>query len=153
MNILVAGFQRETYAFAPTMATYDSFVRSVGNSSVPNSGAAFGAIHDENSGSAHNARAAFDTGCNRSKQGDPSMDTINLPDDVNHDRRHFFGTAAFAIAVAQLALTGRANAQSAMTPQPGNKKPAVLAATKPGANNHVRRAEADRCRPSQCRIR
>jgi microcystin degradation protein MlrC len=30
MIILVAGFQRETNAFAPTMATYDSFVRGVG---------------------------------------------------------------------------------------------------------------------------
>ena len=27
MNILVAGFQHETNTFAPTMATYDSFVR------------------------------------------------------------------------------------------------------------------------------
>jgi pimeloyl-ACP methyl ester carboxylesterase len=62
------------------------------------------------------------------------MDSINLPDDVNHHRRHFFGTAALAIAAAQLALTGSANAQSAMTPQPGGKKPAVLAATKPGTN-------------------
>src|SRR5438045_1232049 len=62
------------------------------------------------------------------------MDSINLPDDVNHHRRHFFGTAALAIAAAQLALTGSANAQSAVTPQPGNKKSAALAATKPGAN-------------------
>jgi microcystin degradation protein MlrC len=30
MIILVAGFQRETNALAPTMATYDSFVRDVG---------------------------------------------------------------------------------------------------------------------------
>jgi hypothetical protein len=30
MIILVAGFQRETNAFAPTMATYDGFVRGVG---------------------------------------------------------------------------------------------------------------------------
>jgi len=62
------------------------------------------------------------------------MDSINLPDDVNHHRRHFFGTAALAIAAAQLALTGSANAQSAVTPQPGEKKPAALTATKPGAN-------------------
>ena len=27
MNILIAGFQHETNTFAPTMATYDSFVR------------------------------------------------------------------------------------------------------------------------------
>src|SRR3984893_590362 len=79
-------------------------------------------------------RAAFATRCNRSKQGDPSMETINLPHEVNHDRRHFFGTAALAIAATQLALTGSANAQSATTPQPGNKKPVALAATKPGTN-------------------
>jgi len=96
--------------------------------------AAFSANHDENNGSTHTARAAFDTRDNRSKQGDPPMDSINLPDDVNHHRRHFFGTAALAIAAAQLALTGSANAQSAVTPQPGNKKPAALAATKPRAN-------------------
>jgi len=30
MNILVAGFRRETNTFAPTMATYDSSVRGVG---------------------------------------------------------------------------------------------------------------------------
>src|SRR5882762_9110308 len=96
--------------------------------------AAFGANRDENSGSAHDALAAFDTRCNRSKQGDPAMETINLPDDVNHNRRHFFGTAAFAIAAAQLALSGSANAQSATTPQPDNKKPVALAAIKPGTN-------------------
>jgi hypothetical protein len=62
------------------------------------------------------------------------MDTINFPDDIDHHRRHFFGTAALAIAAAQLALTGSANAQSATTPQPADKKPAALAATKPGAN-------------------
>ena len=50
------------------------------------------------------------------------MDTINLPDNINHHRRRFFGTAALA---AQLALTGSANAQSAMTPQPGNKPRSV----------------------------
>src|SRR5882757_7079553 len=62
------------------------------------------------------------------------MDTFNSPDDIDHHRRHFFGTAALAIAATQLALTGSANAQSATTPQPGNKKPAALAATKPGTN-------------------
>src|SRR5882757_5619539 len=115
------------------MATYDSFVRSMELFSAELR-AVFGANHDENSGSAHAARAAFDTRCNRSKQGDPSMETINLPDDVNHDRRHFFGTAAFAIAAAQLAWTGPANAHSATTPQPGNRKPVALAAIKPGTN-------------------
>src|SRR5580692_11611236 len=79
-------------------------------------------------------RAVFATRGNRSKRGDQPMDTINMPDDINHHRRHFFGTAALAIAAAQLALTDSANAQSAMTPQPGDRKPAVLAATKPGTN-------------------
>jgi pimeloyl-ACP methyl ester carboxylesterase len=96
--------------------------------------AAFSANNDENNCSTHTVRAAFDTRDNRSKHGDPPMDSISLPDDVDHHRRHFFGTAALAIAAAQLALTGSANAQSAVTPQPGNKKSAALVASKPGAN-------------------
>src|SRR5246127_1166588 len=96
--------------------------------------AVFSANHDENNDSTDTVRAAFDTRDNRSKQGNPPMDSINLPDDVNHHRRHFFGTAALAIAAAQLALTGSANAQSAVTPQPGNEKSAALAATRPRAS-------------------
>ena len=62
------------------------------------------------------------------------MDTIDMSDEINHRRRHFLGAAALTIATAQLALTGSANAQSAMAPQPGNKKPASLPAIKPGTN-------------------
>jgi len=46
-------------------------------------------------------------------------------DDINQDRRRFFGTAAMAIAAAQLGVTGRAEAQRQET-----KMPAV----KPGTN-------------------
>ena len=62
------------------------------------------------------------------------MDTIKMPDEIDLHRRHFFGTAALAVAAAQLALTGSANARSATTPQPGNRKPVALAAIKPGTN-------------------
>src|SRR3979490_432371 len=93
--------------------------------------AAFSANHDENNGK---RTLCASTHGNRSKLGDPPMDTFNSPDDIDHNRRHSFGTAALGIAATQLALTGSANAQSATTPQPGNKKPAALAATKPGTN-------------------
>ena len=46
-------------------------------------------------------------------------------EDINQDRRRFFGTAAMAIAAAQLGVTGRAEAQRQET-----KMPAV----KPGTN-------------------
>src|SRR5882724_4786567 len=97
-----------------------------GNSSVPNSGRHSAPIIMRTT--VTRILCALTHG-NRSKLGDPPMDTINLPDDIDHHRRHFFGTAALAIAAAQLALTGSANAQSATTPQPGSKKPAALAAT------------------------
>jgi pimeloyl-ACP methyl ester carboxylesterase len=131
MNILVGGFQHETNTFVPTMATYDSFAAAweLFNAEL---GAAFSANHHENNGSAHARRLRHTW--QQIETGDPPMDTINMPDDINHHRRHFFGTAALAIAAAQLALTDSANAQSAMTPQPDNRKPAVLAATKPGTN-------------------
>jgi pimeloyl-ACP methyl ester carboxylesterase len=131
MNILVGGFQHETNTFVPTMATYDSFAAAweLFNAELR---AAFSANHHENNGSAHARRLRHTW--QQIETGDPPMDTINMPDDINHHRRHFFGTAALAIAAAQLALTDSANAQSAMTPQPDNRKPAVLAATKPGTN-------------------
>src|SRR5258708_12472884 len=88
--------------------------------------AVLGANHEENSGSAHAARAAFDTRCNRSKQGDPSMETINVPYDVNHDPRHFFATAAFAIPPAQLALPGPPHTPSTPPPQPATTHPQPL---------------------------
>jgi pimeloyl-ACP methyl ester carboxylesterase len=113
------------------MATYDSFAAAweLFNAEL---GAAFSANHHENNGGTHARRLRHTW--QQIETGDPPMDTINMPDDINHHRRHFFGTAALAIAAAQLALTDSANAQSAMTPQPDNRKPAVLAATKPGTN-------------------
>jgi pimeloyl-ACP methyl ester carboxylesterase len=113
------------------MATYDSFAAAweLFNAELR---AAFSANHHENNDSAHARRLRHTW--QQIETGDPPMDTINMPDDINHHRRHFFGTAALAIAAAQLALTDSANAQSAMTPQPDNRKPAVLAATKPGTN-------------------
>src|SRR5215471_8299425 len=46
-------------------------------------------------------------------------------DDINQDRRRFFGAAAMAVAAAQFGVTGRANAQQGDT-----KMPAI----KPGTN-------------------
>ena len=51
-----------------------------------------------------------------------------MSDDMNHDRRRFFGTAAMTIAAAQFALRGSASAQS------GKAKPAELPKIKPGTN-------------------
>ena len=56
------------------------------------------------------------------------MDTIKMSEDINHHRRRFLGTAAMTIAAAQLVMTGSARAQ------PGNARPAVLPAIKPGTN-------------------
>ena len=56
------------------------------------------------------------------------MTTIKMSEDINHHRRRFLGTAAMTIAAAQLVMTGSAGAQ------PGNARPAVLPAIKPGTN-------------------
>jgi pimeloyl-ACP methyl ester carboxylesterase len=56
------------------------------------------------------------------------MDTIKISDQINRDRRRFFGTAAMTIAAAQFALSGSADAQSSKT------KPADLPRIKPGTN-------------------
>src|SRR5216683_6446729 len=44
---------------------------------------------------------------------------------INHDRRHFFGAAAMAVAAAQLGMTGRAEAQ---------RTEAKMPAIRPGTN-------------------
>ena len=44
------------------------------------------------------------------------MDDNTKPEEINHHRRHFFGTAAAAFAVAELAINGTANAKSDKTP-------------------------------------
>ena len=51
-----------------------------------------------------------------------------MSQDVDRDRRRFFGTAAMTLAAAQLALSGSADAQS------GKAKPADLRKTKPGTH-------------------
>jgi len=61
------------------------------------------------------------------------MSTNQLPErshreQVDRDRRHFFGTAAMTIAAAQLGMIGAANAQSLTT------APAGAPLLKPGAN-------------------
>jgi pimeloyl-ACP methyl ester carboxylesterase len=50
-----------------------------------------------------------------------------MPDEINHDRRRFFGTAAMALAAAQFAFSSAASAQS------GDTK-LTLPAIKPGTN-------------------
>jgi pimeloyl-ACP methyl ester carboxylesterase len=55
------------------------------------------------------------------------MATTKLPDAIDHDRRHFFGTAALALAAAQFGVAGAADAQAA------SPKSANLPAIKPGA--------------------
>jgi pimeloyl-ACP methyl ester carboxylesterase len=56
------------------------------------------------------------------------MDTIKMSEQINRDRRRFFGTAAMTIAAAQFALSGSADAQS------GKAKPADLPRIKPGTH-------------------
>jgi pimeloyl-ACP methyl ester carboxylesterase len=51
-----------------------------------------------------------------------------MPDEIDRDRRRFFGTAAMTLAAAQFALSGSANAQS------GKAKSAELPGIKPGTN-------------------
>jgi pimeloyl-ACP methyl ester carboxylesterase len=54
------------------------------------------------------------------------MDTIKTSEEINRDRRRFFGTAAMTIAAAQLALSGSADAQ------PSKTKPADMSRIKAG---------------------
>jgi pimeloyl-ACP methyl ester carboxylesterase len=51
-----------------------------------------------------------------------------MSDNINHDRRHFFTTAAMTLAAGQLGMIGSAAAQS------GKAKPADVPAIKPGTN-------------------
>ena len=55
------------------------------------------------------------------------MDTTNMSEGINRDRRRFFGVAAVTIAAAQLSLSGAADAES------GTKKP-DLPRVKPGTH-------------------
>src|SRR6059058_2943748 len=51
-----------------------------------------------------------------------------MSEEINHDRRHFLGTAAMTIAAAQLGMIGSAVAQS------GKANPASVPTIKPGTN-------------------
>ncbi len=51
-----------------------------------------------------------------------------MSEDINRDRRRFFGTAAMTLAAAQYVVSGSASAQS------GKAKPAELPRIKPGTN-------------------
>jgi pimeloyl-ACP methyl ester carboxylesterase len=51
-----------------------------------------------------------------------------MSDEINHDRRSFFGTAAMTLAASQFAFCGTAEAQ------PSKIKPVVMRHTKPGTN-------------------
>src|SRR6516165_6950198 len=56
------------------------------------------------------------------------MGTIKKPEEINHPRRRFFGTAALTIAAAQLALNSFAEAQPSKAEQAGVRP------IKPGTN-------------------
>jgi pimeloyl-ACP methyl ester carboxylesterase len=56
------------------------------------------------------------------------MDTIKMSEQINLQRRRFFGTAAMSIAAAQFIMSGSANAQS------GDATRAAATSIKPGTN-------------------
>ena len=56
------------------------------------------------------------------------MDTSKMSEQINLQRRRFFGTAAMSIAAAQFIMSGSANAQS------GDATRAAATAIKPGTN-------------------
>jgi hypothetical protein len=60
-------------------------------------------------------------------KGDTRMSTIKISEEINHDRRRFFGTAAMTIAAAEFGMIGSLEAQS-------NAKPANVPQIKPGTN-------------------
>jgi pimeloyl-ACP methyl ester carboxylesterase len=59
------------------------------------------------------------------------MDTITKPEQINHPRRRFFGTAAMTIAAAHLGMMGAADAQAA-------EAPSKLPPTRPGTQTSFR---------------
>jgi pimeloyl-ACP methyl ester carboxylesterase len=56
------------------------------------------------------------------------VDTIKTPEEIDHHRRHFFGSAAMTIAAGQLGMTGLAAAQ------PGQTRSTQSTPIKPGPN-------------------
>src|SRR5207237_6918623 len=63
--------------------------------------------------------------CATTNYGGCPMDTIKIVDEINQDRRRFFGTAAMAVAATQLGMIGPAAAQ---------RVEAKMPAIKPGTN-------------------
>jgi hypothetical protein len=57
------------------------------------------------------------------------MDTINMPEEIDHRRRHFLGAAGMTIAAAQFGMIGSADAAAGTT-----KLPTI----KPGTNTSFR---------------
>jgi pimeloyl-ACP methyl ester carboxylesterase len=64
----------------------------------------------------------------RHHKGRSTTETIKMSEQINRDRRCFFGTAAVGLVAAQLALSGSAKAQSRTT------KPAGVGPIKAGTN-------------------
>ena len=56
------------------------------------------------------------------------MDTIERSEQINHNRRRFFGAAAMTVATAQLGMLASADAQSSKV------TPTDMPAIKPGTN-------------------
>jgi hypothetical protein len=65
----------------------------------------------------------------KSNRGDPKMSTNKKSDEINSDRRTFFGTAAVTIAPAQLGMFSSTSAAASEATSAGR------ASTKLGANN------------------
>jgi pimeloyl-ACP methyl ester carboxylesterase len=55
----------------------------------------------------------------KSKQGDSRISASNASEEINEDRRRFCGTAAMAVAAAQLGIFGSANAQASQAASAG----------------------------------
>jgi hypothetical protein len=64
-----------------------------------------------------------------------------FPEEINQQRRRFFGAAAMTIAAGQRGMTGLADAH------PSPAKPAQLPADQAGDEHLLCPTEADRCRP------
>jgi pimeloyl-ACP methyl ester carboxylesterase len=65
----------------------------------------------------------------KSDKGDSRMSTIKTPQVIDHQRRHFFGTAAVAIAAAEFGILGSAGAE------PGKLNPSNATSITRGATN------------------
>jgi hypothetical protein len=75
------------------------------------------------------------------------MSTIKMPEEIDHNRRRFFGTAAMTVAATQLGLFDSADAQSRKA------NPADVPPIKPSTNTSFAALKADRRRPLERWIR